>query len=50
VGDYTHIGAGSVVKQQTAIGANTLIGMGSVVLKNISDNVTAYGNPCREVK
>jgi sugar O-acyltransferase (sialic acid O-acetyltransferase NeuD family) len=49
IGEYTHIGARSVVKQQVKIGANSLIGMGSVVLKNISENVMAYGNPCKEV-
>ena len=49
IGEYTHVGARSVVKQQVKIGANTLIGMGSVVLKNIPENVMAYGNPCKEV-
>lgn len=49
IGGYTHIGAKSVVKQQVKIGTNALIGMGSVVLKNVSDNVVAYGNPCKEV-
>ncbi|WHE06691.1 acetyltransferase [Thermoanaerobacterium thermosaccharolyticum] len=50
IGEYTHIGARSVIKQRIEIGANSLIGMGSVVLKNISKNVVAYGNPCKEVK
>jgi sugar O-acyltransferase (sialic acid O-acetyltransferase NeuD family) len=48
IGAYSHIGAKSVVKQQVKIGINTIIGMGSVVLKNVSDNVVAYGNPCKE--
>ena len=50
VGSDTHIGAGSVVRQQISLGNNVLIGAGSVVLKDIPDGVTAYGNPCREVK
>lgn len=29
------------------IGKNCMIGAGSVVVKDIPDNVTAYGNPCR---
>ncbi|AUM97504.1 TPA: acetyltransferase [Clostridium botulinum] len=49
IGANTHVGARSVVKQQVKIGAKTLIGMGSVVLKNISENVIAFGNPCKEV-
>ena len=49
IGENTHIGAGSCVKQSVQIGDNCLIGMGSVVLKSISDGVTAYGNPCKEV-
>ena len=50
VGEDAHVGAGSVVRQQLSIGRHALIGMGSVVTKNIPDNVTAYGNPCRVVK
>lgn len=46
----THIGAGSVVRQGLHIGADTMIGMGSIVLKDIKSHVTAYGNPCKEVK
>ena len=29
------------------IGKNTVIGAGSVVTKNIPENVVAFGNPCR---
>jgi acetyltransferase-like isoleucine patch superfamily enzyme len=50
IGENTHIGAGSVIKQQVKIGSNTIIGMGSIVLKDIKGNVVAYGNPCKEVK
>lgn len=47
VGAGTWIGVGAVVKQGVTIGANCMIGAGSVVVKDIPDNVTAYGNPCR---
>ncbi|WP_027087204.1 acetyltransferase [Cohnella panacarvi] len=50
IGTNSHIGAGSVVKQQVRVGANVMIGMGSVVTDEIADNVTAFGNPCREVR
>lgn len=50
VGENTHIGAGSIIRQGLNIGEDTMIGMGSVVVKDIGDHVTAYGNPCKEVK
>jgi len=50
IDEGTHIGAGSVIKQGLHIGADTMIGIGSVVLKDIKSKVTAYGNPCKEVK
>lgn len=50
VGHDSHVGAGTVVKQRIEIGESALIGAGSTVIKNIPDNVKAYGNPCRVVK
>lgn len=50
IGHDSHVGAGSVVRQQISIGNNVIIGAGSVVVKNISDEATAYGNPCRSVQ
>ena len=50
VGTNTHIGANSTVRQQIRIGSGSLIGMGSVVLRDVSDHVLAYGNPCKEIK
>ncbi|TAH69966.1 MAG: acetyltransferase [Anaerolineaceae bacterium] len=49
VGENTHIGAGSMIRQGLNIGTDSIIGMGSVVLSHISNHVTAYGNPCKEV-
>jgi UDP-2-acetamido-3-amino-2,3-dideoxy-glucuronate N-acetyltransferase len=40
------IGAGSVVLPVT-IGTNSLIGAGSVVTRDIPDNVLAFGNPAK---
>lgn len=45
VGSKSWIGVGSQVKQLVAIGNNCLIGAGSTVVKNIPDNVTAFGSP-----
>ena len=50
VGENSHIGSNVTIKQRVKIGSNSIIGMGSVVLQNIEDNIMAYGNPCREVK
>ena len=45
VGSKSWVGIGSQVKQLVSIGNNCLIGAGSTVLKNIPDNVTAFGSP-----
>lgn len=43
------IGAGSVILPVT-IGSNSMIGAGSVVTKDIPDNVLAAGNPARVIR
>jgi acetyltransferase-like isoleucine patch superfamily enzyme len=50
VGECTWIGAGSVVKPGIKIGANSMIGVGSVVVKDIPDNVVVVGNPARIIR
>lgn len=45
VGSKSWVGIGSQVKQLVTIGDNCLIGAGSTVVKNIPDNVTAFGSP-----
>ncbi|MEH6731292.1 MAG: acetyltransferase [Pseudoalteromonas distincta] len=45
IGSKSWIGIGSQVKQLATIGNNCLIGAGSTVIKNIPDNVTAFGSP-----
>jgi len=46
----SHIGIQSCVIQGLTIGENCIIGAGSVVTKNIKDDVKAYGNPCKEIE
>ena len=46
VGDRVRIGSNSTILP-VKIGNNVIIGAGSVVTKDIPDNVTVYGNPAR---
>ena len=44
------IGGGVKVMPGVTIGSNVVIGGGSVVTKDIPDNVVAAGNPCRVIR
>ena len=48
--DNVWIGANVMVLKGVTIGRNSLIGAGSVVVKNIPANTVAAGNPCRPLK
>ena len=50
VGDNVWIGGGVRVMPGVTIGSNVVIGSGSVVTKDIPDNVVAAGNPCRVIR
>lgn len=50
IGDNVWIGGSTVVNPGVSIGANTVIGSGSVVTKPIPENVIAAGNPCRVLR
>lgn len=50
VGDNVWIGGNVVVLPGVTIGNNCVIGAGSVVVKDIPDNVMACGNPCKPLK
>ncbi len=47
VGNNVWFGANVSVMPNVSIGNNVVIGAGSVVTKNIPDNVVAFGNPCK---
>lgn len=50
IGDNVWIGGSVTILPGVTIGNNVTIGAGSVVTKDIPDNVVAVGNPCRVVK
>lgn len=50
VGDDVWFGGGVQVMPGVTIGSHVVIGAGSVVTKDIPDNVIAAGNPCRVIK
>ena len=50
IGDNVWIGGSVTILPGVTIGSNVTIGAGSVVTKDIPDNVVAVGNPCRIIK
>ena len=50
VGDNVWFGAGVNVLPGVSIGNNVVIGAGSIVNKDIPDNVVAAGNPCKVLR
>jgi sugar O-acyltransferase (sialic acid O-acetyltransferase NeuD family) len=47
IGETTLIGAGTTIIPKITIGKDSIIGAGSVVVRDIANNVTAFGNPCK---
>ena len=47
IGENTWIGSGVIIVPGVKVGKNVVIGTGSIVTKDIPDNVVAVGNPCR---
>lgn len=47
IGKNVWIGSNSVILPGVTIGDNSIIGAGSVVTRDIPENVIAFGNPCR---
>lgn len=50
INDHIWICANVVVNPGVTIGKNSIIGSGSVVTKNIPENVIAAGNPCKVLR
>lgn len=50
IGDDVWVGGGAIILPGVRIGARSVIGAGSVVTREIPDDVFAAGNPCRIVR
>lgn len=50
IGDNVWLGGNTVIMPGVHIGNNAVIGAGSVVTKDIPDDVVAAGNPCRVLR
>jgi maltose O-acetyltransferase len=50
IGDDVWLGGGVIVCPGVAIGNSSVIGAGSVVVRDIPANVFAAGNPCRVLR
>jgi sugar O-acyltransferase (sialic acid O-acetyltransferase NeuD family) len=50
IGDFAAITLGVTIVDRVTIGKNTVIGSGSLVTKDIPDNVLAYGSPAKIIR
>lgn len=50
VGEFSYVGISTCVMEKTKIGKWSIVGMGSVVARDIPDEVIALGNPARPMK
>ena len=51
IGDYSFIGSSASFRPKTKIDKNTIVGTGSVVIKNTTkENITLIGIPAKEIK
>ncbi len=50
IGRNCWLGSGVIVLPGVTIGDNVVVGAGSVVTKDLPDNVVAVGNPCRVLR
>ncbi|MHA7967574.1 sugar O-acetyltransferase [Paenibacillus sp. CAU 1782] len=50
IGDNVWIGGNVIINPGVTIGSNVVIGAGSIVTKDIPDNVIAVGSPCKVIR
>jgi maltose O-acetyltransferase len=50
IGSDVWVGGGAIVCPGVTVGSRSVIGAGSVVTKDIPEDVFAAGNPCRVIR
>ena len=50
VGDQTYIAVAAAVKEAVTIGSRVIVGMGSMVFRDVADDLIVLGNPARPMK
>lgn len=50
VGNFSMVGSGAVVLPRVRIGSGVIVGGGAVVIRDLPDNIVAYGNPARVMR
>lgn len=50
IGEGTYIGVNASIRERISVGANSVIGMGAVVIQDIPENVIAIGNPAKVIR
>ena len=50
LGDNVHVAMSVTIRDQIKIGNNAILGMGAVITKDVSENITVMGNPAKPAK
>jgi maltose O-acetyltransferase len=50
IGDDVWVGGGAIILPGVRVGSRTVIGAGSVVTRDVPEDVFAAGNPCRVIR
>lgn len=50
IGQCAEVGTGASIRQGLTINGGAMIGMGSVLTKNVSENTVVFGSPARPIK
>lgn len=50
INEMVTVNAGAIIHPSIVIGSHSVVGAGAVVLRNVKDNVTVFGNPAKILK
>jgi acetyltransferase-like isoleucine patch superfamily enzyme len=49
IGDKCLIGAGAIIRPGKQIANYSVVGIGSVVIRNVNEGATVFGNPAQKI-